>query len=204
MTTQLEVKNFIIIKNRFLDNNLYASFIKYLSRNGIYGVVLSIDQLNDSMHENYYTSRMDEIPTNYFRGKNYPKTVVFHREDENFKEKILQKDHEFGTSKYIWLTFNGLNESSKNNYENVYIPYNCEYFVIREINQEFFAIKELYHDRLFNWTLFESDLGTWSKKNGLAVPELDIYKRRSNLNGTVLNFGIIGLVNKTRVKLTDF
>lgn len=70
-----------------------------------------------------------------------------------------------------------------------YIPYDCQFLLIKQSNKTIYEIFEFYkiNNRMksFKVTYF----GTWNKANELTVPKNDFYGRRLNMNGTL--FGVL-------------
>lgn len=49
-----------------------------------------------------------------------------------------------------------------------------------------YLIKEFYHPSVLSNSSFENDFGIWGKDKGLKIFERDMYKRRMDMNGTML------------------
>lgn len=67
--------------------------------------------------------------------------------------------------------------------ESFIVPYNCEFYYVKPINDSDFEIIETYYLVKVH---VKVPYGTWSPSRGLAVRKLDFYARRMNLDGATL------------------
>lgn len=91
-------------------------------------------------------------------------------------------------SKYIWLSLKDINESLLKSFE-IYIPYNCQFLQIKQnLREKEFFIQEIYYST-FNPSaiVFKRHFGTWKENKEVEIIEPDLYKRRLDLNETILN-----------------
>lgn len=90
--------------------------------------------------------------------------------------------NKYGLSKNIWLIFNN-EDKIKINYEENYIPYNCQFLVVKNLAHNY-IVEEIYDPFKKSNITFHSFLGIWSKNKGLDDIESDFYKRRFDMNKT--------------------
>ena len=98
---------------------------------------------------------------------------------------IFQKTNEISLSKFIWLIVDDFDESNLNSKE-YYIPYNSELLILKNKRDDFF-IEEYYHPSWSSIYCFNRHFGIWKQDKGLEIFEHDIYKRRLDMEGTVLS-----------------
>lgn len=89
---------------------------------------------------------------------------------------------EYGISKYTWLVFGDI--IMENIYDDIYIPYNCELFVVKNDTDDYYTLEEIYHVKVAKPNYSRSLFAIWTENEHLKIFELDLYKRRMNLNGT--------------------
>ena len=81
----------------------------------------------------------------------------------------------------------------------MYIPYSCEFLLIKPKEETTFEIVELYNPQAFATEKYTKFFGTWSENGGIKTPISDFYERRFDLNQTEL-----GVVSKFYVRVNYF
>lgn len=76
-----------------------------------------------------------------------------------------------------------------------YSPYNCEMFIVKQINMTHHQIDEIYNIKNESKAIVKH-FGYWSTKENLTVTCAEFYKRRSNIEGETLTLSIPFRVRK--------
>lgn len=175
LSQEIFIKNIILLKEfPSVINSETITFTKALTKSNIYISFLSPKEIKSLMN-NYTNSNVA-----------FSKTLIltFNKEFNNEIYKLVMGD-EKNAPKFLWLVWNNENEIII--YNNVfYIPYNIQLLIARDDIDNKTFIKELYHPHQFSEYPMMSHFGNWSERNGLEITEKDFYKRRLNMNGTVL------------------
>lgn len=81
-----------------------------------------------------------------------------------------------------------------------YIPYNTQLLILKSSTnaEDNYSIEEFYYPSAVIHSWFERHFGIWEKDKGLEIFERDMYKRRIDMNETVL--GGIQLVGPSILK----
>lgn len=90
--------------------------------------------------------------------------------------------------KFTWLVLVDWRMSSKEDEENLLVPYDCEFFLVYPTGLKEYKLVEVYkvknQIRMF-------DYGTWDKDSGLKTTEISWYWRRVDLkNLTMVMMGL--------------
>lgn len=176
LSQELFIKNILLIKHSSFIDSKIISFAKSVSQSKNYFSLLAPKDIKLIM-DNYMDSK--EI---------FPKTLVltFHEEFNNIIYELSGK--EMVLTRFLWLTWSNNHEilTASRRY---YIPYNTQLLIVKEIfgKSNISYISEIYHPRVLSPIVFERDFGVWLEVKGLVIFERDLYKRRFNMNGTVLN-----------------
>lgn len=83
----------------------------------------------------------------------------------------------------IWIYFTKRNISEE--LGNLYIPFNCEFLIIREVDKLYYQIEEVYQISEKGSKIYSS-FGFWNNKK-LKVSGNDFFKRRMDLKGHQFN-----------------
>lgn len=168
------IKNFIILRNDFSNSkNDDLNLLKEFAKLNIYTDFVTLNETKD-----------------YFDNNNWkfePKTFILFDDDEIFDEipTIFNEDYEKFLRLGIWAMFHTHEFRIENLEKDIYIPYNCQFFVI-ESDENGFHLFEYYDVKIHHRNFFITEFGDWDEMNGLIVPEPDFYQRRLDLNGTTL------------------
>ena len=177
LSQDLFIKNILLIKHSSFIDNKIISFAKSLSQSNIYTSLLAPKDIKLIM-DNYMDSK--EI---------FPKTLIltFNEEFNNIIYELIS-GKEMVLTRFLWLIWSNDYETQTAS-RRYYIPYNTQLLIVKEIfgKSNISYISEIYHPRVLSPIVYERDFGVWLEVKGLVIFERDLYKRRFNMNGTVLN-----------------
>lgn len=185
LSEELFIKNIIIIKHPIsIINEENISFIKFLSRSRIYSSIISITEIEFIMY--VYTNSKNQ----------FSKTLITTFNDD-FNDDIYKLMKDLRASNFMWLVWDDKNRVIKESHV-YYIPYNSQ-LIIAENNigeDKICYLYEIYHPGIYSRAMFTRHFGVWFENNGLKIPEKDLYKRRFDMNGTLLNLLLMDEVLK--------
>lgn len=167
-----------------------------------HGIVVEEDKNNRSTFQKLKSFAFNFIPITYniieelfeyikIGSFPYEKTILIFKEKHFFdivKMLELLKNISYRISQFTWLIF--LEKSySKEFYERLLIPYNCEFFSVHPVNVTNYVLTEIY--KLKNITkIFE--FGTYDYNQGLKITNISTVVRRLDFNKTELIVGSLG------------
>lgn len=172
----LSIKNLIIpIDKDFEFNKIHFKFMKEISSLNIFS------QFPNSQNLRKFLRNENTAFKNY-----WGKPMIFLNLDSFGRNirRLFNEENEKYLSQYIWITFIK-NEFKIQDLEYFYIPYNCQFLVI-VMHEQSFKILEIYNMKIYTWGLYQNIFGLWDEINGLIVDKKEFYKRRFNMNGTIM------------------
>jgi hypothetical protein len=88
-------------------------------------------------------------------------------------------------SKATWLLFLDTQLLLEEFFLDTYIPFDCEFLVVQEAGNNAVLLTEVY--RIKSELPLQTRLfGTWTSPSGLTWPNINLHRRRDNLQGITL------------------
>lgn len=171
LAQNLKVKNmFILYESKERDFKMIP-FLKNIWRNKIFAQFLHIQKFQTSTE--FKEKTLFILPSNITLDY---LPIIFNTGTEN--EIFLSN-----TKWVIWL-----NKIAKTDelFQNLYIPYDCQFIGIETDNNGNFIFFEFYSTRLESDEIMVSNFAKLDLKNNFQATETDFYQRRFNMNGTML------------------
>lgn len=86
-------------------------------------------------------------------------------------------------SPFTWIIFEKISPYLIYEFGKIYIPYNCEFIIIRQFDKDYYEIDDLYNVGLKNTSQKQRQIiGFWSEGK-LTVTSLTTEMRRFNMGG---------------------
>lgn len=123
-----------------------------------------------------------------------PKTLILFDDNEIFNDISMIFKEEYSTflRLSIWAVFE--ESDIKNVEKKIYIPYDCQFFVIKPEKNDGYQIFEYFNMKINQRNFYVKEFGNWDEITGLTVPVKDFYQRRLDMNQTVMEMAYKDLI----------
>ena len=168
---ELSVKSLTTIKYPFFTVSSSAiSQIKYFSKFYIYNSFVTVEGMNSTMGNPGLTRKTIVIINEVVLTKSVA-TLISKNEKNEFR--------------FLWLAWIK-SEKSVRMFEQLYIPYNVQFFALKNDFEENVELTEFYHPRMYSKRIFKTIFGKLIQGKKLEILQNDFYGRRLDMNDTVL------------------
>lgn len=90
-------------------------------------------------------------------------------------------------SPFVWIIIDKSTDILLNKLRDVYIPYNCEFIIIKTINETYYKIEDYYNIGLSNNTQRQKhEIGFWSQDELTIVQAQKILRRFNMLKENII------------------